>query len=116
MEKYTREKWEMGGLLEKTPEERKDFVVETLNSTLELMTNIEITMDSNNETLMIPIILRIVNSIDITIEDIKEIYNQISKEFPNFIEKNKELGVLNIDLEAMYCSEFCSEYIKLKKN
>lgn len=126
------EKWEKTGILTNTPEERKEFVAGILDLIANYLINIKISSDSIRresdgktlkkedleivQQLLIPIVARIANVVDISIDDIKNIYTNIEFGFFDFLEESRELSVINnLDLEAMYCSQIAEKYINSVK-
>lgn len=125
-------KWEKAGILDSTPDDRKEFVINLLDETLSFVNEINLfTVSIKRESdgkvltkkeldrtqiLLFPIIIRIANEIDITKKDVRQIYNSIVFDFYDFIDKNKELARMNIDLEAEYSWGFTKTYIDLKKS
>lgn len=124
-------KWEEYGLLANTPEERKDKVIEILNYSVEFLTNINIntssiTRESDGMTLTTddlrivevmfpPIILRIVNEVDISKEDVRNMYNHMQFDFFDFMKKYTEYP--NIDWELEYACQYAkNEILKRQTN
>ncbi len=75
---FTKEKFEAVGVLVNTPEDRKDKVVKAINLANEAMIE-DMAHTTNNlfDTMSIPIIIKIVNVVDVPDEDILRLYNEI---------------------------------------
>jgi hypothetical protein len=115
---YSKAKWEEIGLLEATPEDRKDKVVHALNLILKAI--IENTIHSDEgmfETMSVPIVVRIINAVDVPDEDISRLAYRIREEFKKF-SSTHDLSEfhLNIDYEAMFSCEFADQLITEYKN
>ena len=118
MEAYTREKWEEIGLLSGIPEDRKDNVVNALNVAVKGMTeNLVHDGRVQNETIPIPVIMRIVSTVDVPDEDILRLYNEILEEYNKHdFEKDKaNCEYMDIDYEAMFLSKFADMKIEQYK-
>jgi hypothetical protein len=115
MEAYTREKWEEIGLLSGIPEDRKDNVVNALNVAVKGMT--ENLGRVQNETIPIPVIMKIVRTVDVPDEDIPRLCNEILEEYNKHdFEKDKaNADYMNIDYEAMFLSKFADMKIEQYK-
>lgn len=116
---YTREKWEEIGLLESTPEDRKDKVAHALNVVLKSI--IENSMHSDNdafETLSIPIITGIVNVVDVPDEDISHMCHEIRTRYAehDFDKDKTEHEYMILDYEAMFLCKIIEEKINYYKN
>lgn len=103
MGKHCVEQWEKIGILANTPVERKEKVAKILDYALEFLINLidinattTITRQSDGMTLtskdferieiiFIPIILRIVNVVDISKEDVRKIYGHIQFDFFDYM-------------------------------
>lgn len=125
--------WGNIGLLTGVPEERIEYVTDMLNETLvyvnkmQMSTSGPITRTSDDRTLspeqvneiqmiLFPIITRITTKVDMTLSDLKNIYATILFGASDFIDENKELALMGVDLEAHYIANLCDEFIESRKN
>jgi hypothetical protein len=116
---YTREKWEDIGLLSSTPEDRKDKVAHALNVAVKAM--IENVVHSDNtqfETIPIPVIIGIVNAVDVSDEDISRMCYEIRMSYieHDFDKDKAEHEHINLDYEAMFLCKIIEEKINYYKN
>lgn len=103
------EKWESIGLLANTSNERKEFVANSLELTLNYLNGNYSENDNEKfETMAFPIITRIANEIDFNINEYFSIINQLMIDIKN-MEYN---GDPNIDHELIFCKTFCNGKIK----
>lgn len=126
-------KWEEYGLLADTPAERKEKVAEILNYAVEFLTKINITTSSITresdgmtltaddlkriETIFVPIIFRIVNAVDISNDDVKNIYNHMQFDFFDFMKEQNVIEYPNIDWEMEYACHYTNyEILKRQTN
>ena len=130
---YSKEKWEAAGFLQEIPDERKDYVVERLNNTLDLLNNLSIqyftnkhyfiTRESDGMTLyaedlvtiegvFVPMIYRILNFVDISIDEIKNIYHQFKFDYIEKLRKGELVYNNRIDFEAEFIFEYSEKIIK----
>ena len=65
--------------------------------------------------LMFPTITRISGHVDIDFDDVRKIYADIEFGVFDFIEKNMELAVNNIDLEAEFVAHYCDKFVEANK-
>lgn len=130
MGKYSVEKWENIGILANTPEERKERVVDILNFALDFMLNempntvtvkrildgvtVYSTIYSDDlvklDMIFIPIILRIVNVVDIRNKDVVNMYNHIRFDFFDYmkdLDKNS-----TTDWELHYVDMYSQKMIR----
>ena len=116
MENYSREKWEMLGLLENTPEDRKQKAVDALNIAINWLTELKINSDEDIgelETITLPIILRIVNQVDLTEVEVKETCKELRQQWENCdMTRYRKI----IDPEAAVCKAFAEMKISQYKN
>lgn len=118
MDEYTREKWEDIGILKNIPEDRKDKVVNALNiATNAMKVNTIHTDVMSDETVPIPVIMKIVCAVDVPDEDIPRLYNEILREYNGHdFEKDKaSYDYLIMDYEAMFLSKFADFKIEQYK-
>ena len=110
---YTKEKWEELGLLESTPEDRKDKAVHALNLALKWISDKSINSDISEsfETLPVTIILLIVNKIDVTDEEILNICKEVRPAVESY-DFNKFNGISAMGLECEFMHEFTEYQIK----
>lgn len=102
-------KWESLGLLDKTNDNRKEFVSNSLELLVSYLNHIyDESNDGKYESIMFPIVTRIGNSIDFGINDFINIINEVRSEFVN--DNNSE------DMELKFVENFCEKKInQLKK-
>ena len=111
------EKWTSIGVLDITPENRKEavanaleFTYKTLSSNPEFFT---IEGDGQLQTISFPIIARIVNVIDLTEDEILEIITNVipeaKKVIKQMLEQNDYFGA--IDYESMFAMKYIDNYI-----
>ena len=133
MENYskTKEEWETTGILESTPEDRKDKVVNALNIGVKWIIEsdyvkddidfIDWVGDTNNINTMVPVVIvKILNKIDVTDEEILTICKEVNSARRNFdsatllnsTDSYKELG---IDLNAEFFRNFCDAKVNQLK-
>jgi len=117
---YTREEWEKLGLLESTPDDRKDNVVKALNTSLHWMDEKhEATQDipgfsDKYETMPIPIIVGIVKEVDVSDEGVRKICDEIVDAYEKY-----DFGKFNgipMDIEAEFMCEFRDKKVEELKN
>lgn len=112
---YTREKWEELGLLESTPEDRKDKAVHALNLAVRWMNDNSINSDDEVETLPVTIILLIINKVDVTDEEVLNICKEVRPAVEAY-DFGKFNGISQIGLECEFMHEFTEHQIeKLQK-
>ena len=70
-----------------------------------------------NETLPIPVIMKIVSAVDVPDEDIPRLYNEILREYNghNFEQDKADCEYMRIDYEAMFLSKFADFKIQQLK-
>ena len=86
MEEVQLPNWEELGLLSETPDDRKDKVKHALDITMHAMVENEIiTHDGQYQTLVFPIMIKIVSKVDVPDDDIPRICNEARKEYKEFI-------------------------------
>ncbi len=137
MDGYKQRNWEAIGALHGVPEERKPTVIELLDKTLDYVNTIIIDIvgpktklsdreNVNDKTitaeqrkqaviLLFPIITRISSHLDLTFNDVRNIYANVEFGVFDFNEKNLELSVLNVDLEGIFVAHFCDEYVAVRQ-
>jgi len=107
-EGYTREKWEEIGLLESTPEDRKDKVVNALNI---LMKTVEINQihsdDTQFETIPFPVVIRIISAVDVEEVEIPRLYHEIRTAFKKFNTQG-----MNLDYETEFAYDYANKKIE----
>jgi hypothetical protein len=112
---YTREKWEELGLLESTPEDRKDKAVHALNLAVHWINNNTIDSDRQLETLPVTIILLIINKVDVTDDEVLNICKEVRPAVETY-DFSKFNGISQIGLECEFMHEFTEHQIeKLKQ-
>jgi len=118
MEEFTREKCEAVGILINTPEDRKDKVVKAINLAIEaILENMIHSDDHRFETTPIPVIIRIVGTVDVPDEDIKLLYNEILLNGKDHILNDFILAEgFPMDYESKYMVEIAEEKINYYKN
>ena len=116
MENYSREKWEMLGLLEGTPEDRKQKAVDALNIATNWLSRLQENSDEDTgkiETITLPIILRIVNQVDLTEVEVKETCKELRQQWENCdMTRYAKL----VDPEAAFCKAFAEMKISQYEN
>lgn len=106
-------KWQSLGLLENTPNERKEFVA----NSLELLTAYLLHINDDNDdgiyqTMIYPILVRIGREVDFGINDFMLILNEVMNEI--LLIKYDENS--DIDYEELFCNEYSNKKIEeLKK-
>ena len=111
MENFTlksKNEWEELGLLESTPEDRKDKATHALNLAVRWISDNSINGDGQLETLPVTIILRIVNKIDVTDEEILNICKEVRPAVEAY-DFGKFNGISPLGLECEFIHEF-TEY------
>jgi hypothetical protein len=103
------EKWEKLGLLVKTPEERKEFVANSLELLIAYLNDKYDENDNGNfQTMIFPIFTKIGNEVDFGINDFFTIMNEVSLGLLNL--KHDENS--DVDEEAIFCNEYSKNKIK----
>lgn len=112
---YTREKWEEFGLLESTPEDRKDKAVHALNLAVHWINDNSINSDAQLGTLPVTIILLIVNKIDVTDEEVLNICKEVRPAVEAY-DFGKFNGISQLGLECEFMDEFTKYKIAKLQN
>jgi hypothetical protein len=102
--------WEKWGMLVNTPEDRKELAVKSMNYAYDYLE------DKPFDKVIIlapPTILRIVNIIDISEEDIRNICDEMKFDYP--IKKQILEEQQSEDIDVQYCKEFAEDYINKHK-
>jgi hypothetical protein len=116
MENYSKEKWEAIGLLEGTPEDRKQKAVDALNIATNWLSRLKDNSDEDTgelETITLPIVLRIILQVDLSEIEVKETCKELRQQWEKF-DRTRFPG--NIDPEAAFCRAFAEMKIGQHKN
>jgi hypothetical protein len=116
------EKWTNIGVLEFTPDDRKEAVANALEFAYKILIekqNNDVNFDAQLETIPFPIISRIVREIDLTEEEILEIIKTVIPEAKKAIKamliENDYFGAM--DYESMFAVNYIQNYLlKHKKS
>ena len=106
----------MLGLLEGTPEDRKQKAVDALNVATNWLSRLKDNSDEDTgelETITLPVVLRIVNQVDLTEVEVKETCKELRQQWTKF-DRTRFPG--NIDPEAAFCKSFAEMKINQYKN
>ena len=116
---YTRQKWERIGFLEDTPEDRKDKVANVLNILMKtVIENQTHSDDTQFEVIPFPVIIRIVNAVDVPDEEISRLYNEMRQAFKKFSTPEnlaKVYGMhegMNLDYETEFAYDYANKKIE----
>lgn len=119
---YTRKDWERIGFLEDTPEERKDNVANVLNILMKTVIENQIHSDDTQfETMPFPVVIRIVNAVDVPDEDISRLYHEICMAFKKFSTPENLAKVygehegMNLDYETEFAYDYANRKIEQYK-
>jgi hypothetical protein len=111
--------WEKLGLLDITPIERKEYVASVLDKALTFAIKNEdfpVNFDDNDEGIInlifFPIILGIVNKININDNQIKDIYFEIMNKYNDEYKNNLSNNFLMDDNDAKICNSFFENKIE----
>jgi hypothetical protein len=108
----TNEDWYSTGLLENTPDNRKEITIKWFNYATNVMNEIS-SNDEEYETLIYSIITRIIREIDVSSDDIKEIINEVKSKYNSI---DYSLNYFNIDTEAEFTTNYSENKINELKN
>ena len=108
----TNEDWYSTGLLENTPDNRKEITIKWFNYATNVMNEIS-SNDEEYETLIYSIITRIIREIDVSSDDIKEIINEVKSKYNSI---DYSLNYFNIDTEAEFTANYSENKINELKN
>lgn len=105
-------KWENLGLLAKTPENRKEFVANSLELLIAYLNYVyKEEQDGNFETIMFPIIARIGNEVEFGINDLFSIIDELKIGITDLNFESKF-----VDVEAIYVPKYCDNKVIELKN
>jgi len=114
---YSRKKWEEIGLLETTPEDRKDATAKVLNIALKYLLDKEeknVQTPRPFETLGIPVLVRIMREVNLSDDEVIRILDDIEPAIKAY-DFNKFNGV-PIDLEMEFVAEYSEKELEKLKN
>jgi hypothetical protein len=112
MKTYKKE-WESLGLLSSTPEDRKDKVVNAINIAIDAMIEDATYIgDIQFETIPVPVIIKIVNTVDVPDEEIPRICHEVCKAFKEFDINKEKINNNGIDMD--YEAKFLCDFADLK--
>jgi hypothetical protein len=116
MENYSKEKWEMLGMLVDTPESRKQMVVDSLNIATNWLSRLKENSDEDTselETITLPVMLQIALQVDMTKAEVLESCKELRQQWNNCdMTRYRKL----IDPEAAFCKAFAEMKISQYKN
>jgi len=104
--------WYSTGLLENTPDDRKEITIRWFNYATNIMKEIS-SDDCAYETLIYPILTRIIREVHINGDDVKNIINEVKIQYSN-IDYNSHY--YNIDAEAEFTSSYSENMINKIKS
>ncbi|MFA5207114.1 MAG: hypothetical protein WC428_00290 [Candidatus Paceibacterota bacterium] len=102
----TKEEWEAIGILSITFEDRKDKVVNALNIGVQWLIGLPISTNVNDyrESIVLPVIVKIANEVDVSEEEVLTICKEIYTGFKIF---DPSTLPNSIDPEAEFVRAFC---------
>ena len=113
----TLERWNKMGILEGLSDDKKLLTANSFDFTLKfLMNSEEYQGDSKFETIVFPIIRRVINEVEIGVNDLMFIIKNTKDNTPNMINGLNNNTIPYIDYEAEYCVALADELILQIKN
>ena len=116
---YSRKKWEEIGLLETTPEDRKDATAKVLNIALKYLLDKEeeeknVQTPRPFETLGIPVLVRIMREVNLSDDEVITILDEMEPAMKAY--DFSKFNGYPIDVEMEFCHEYSTNKLEQLKN
>jgi len=99
------------GVIDNIPKKKKEKAVELLNYTVDYIIESEEQNLTNIETVVLPIIIRLIIETNINISDVKKILKEITEEYLDICS-----SMTPLESDIIYIDEFTKKKIKELKN